>query len=230
MNPKVFKPKTSRDRRGEAIVRLRQRWQKEHEDEEWAADKEPVITPMFEAVGIPRILNALRMHDEEDARAFIETYEQCNPTERERLPLEVIAFASGIGSLRLAEIANSALFLCGEMETNMLLAAHLPAIVAKSLKVAKTTKGVQDREFMLKAGKILPIAKGAQIAFVNNNGEKQLEEAPRAPAWKEADERLREFHDMTEPKRLPSPEAVPMSIGGHIDHMQQETVEILRGE
>jgi hypothetical protein len=230
MPPKVFKPKKKRDRGAEALERLRNRWKIENEEGDWDGESEPVITPMLKAVGIGTVIDALRMHDDEDARAFLEAYDGCTETDARLLRIEDIAFAAGVGSLRLAEIAQTALFLYGQMQTNMLMAAHLPAVVEKSLKLAKTNKGIFDREMMLKAGKILPIAKGAQIAFVNNNNADQPDRAPAAPLWKTPEDRLREIHDMTEPKRLPSPAAPPITIGGHIDNMQAETVEILRGE
>ena len=230
MPPAKFKPKRKRNRAAEALARLKNRWNLEHEDGEWEAESEPVITPMLKAIGLPVIIDALRMHEDDDARAFLETWDRCNETDRRLVRVEDVAFASGVGSLRLAEISQTALFLYGQMQTNMLMAAHLPAVVEKSLKLAKTTKGVFDREMMLKAGKILPIAKGAQIAFVNNNNAEQQEKEPAAPLWKTPEDRLREIHDMTEPKRLPSPAAPPITIGGHIDRMQEQTVEILRGE
>jgi hypothetical protein len=201
----------------------------EHEGEEWEAEDEPLITPMLKAVdgGVGHVLTALRSHDDDDARSFCELYDSLTASDKCSLSIEQIAFASGLGSLRLAEIAQTALFLYGQMQTKMILSSGIPAIVQKSMKVAKTTKGLADREWMLKAGGVLPMPKGAQIAIQNVYANPD-EDRPAAPAWREADERLREFHDMTEPKRLPSPESTPMTIGGHIDTMQAETVELLR--
>lgn len=73
--------------------------------------------------------------------------------------------------------------------------------------------------------------KGAQIAIQNVYGDKE-EKSPAPAAWKSSEERLREFQTMTEtePRRLPAPESKPMTLGGHVDHMQAETVEILRGD
>lgn len=233
MPPKKFKTKQKRDRKAEALARLKNRWNLENENGEWEAESEPIITPMLNSVpgGLPFIVEALRSHSDDDAKAFLETWDQMPATDRNLVRIEDIAFASGVGSLRLAEVAQTAIFLYGQMKTNLLMASHLPGIVERSLKEAKKAKGFIDREWMLKAGKILPIPKGAQVAIQNNyGGEKEDKKEDQAPAWRDAGERLREFHDMTEPKRLPSPVTPPIDIGGHIDRMQAETVEILRGE
>ena len=77
MPPIKFKPKRKQDKKAEALVRLRRRWEKEHEDEEWEPEKEPIITPMLKGVegGIRHVLEALRAHDDDDAQAFIDAYD-----------------------------------------------------------------------------------------------------------------------------------------------------------
>lgn len=229
MPPAKFKPKEKRDRGAEALARLKQRWKNENEEDDWEGDGEPIVTPMLRSVGIERIIEALRMHDDDDARDFLEVYDSCAASTRHLLRIEDIAFASGIGSLRLAEISQTALFLYREMKTNMLMDAHLPDVVEKSLKLAKTTKGIVDREMMLKSGKILPIPKGSQTAIQNNfNADKNDTPQNALPAWRSSEERLREIHDITDPKRLPAPASTPPSIGGHIDRLQEQTIELLR--
>lgn len=253
MRQKVYKPKTKRDRAAEALSRLRDRWETIHEDEEWASEKEPVVTPMLKSVegGISHVLEAIRAHDDDDAQGFIETYDALSATDRKLLRMEDIAFASGISSLRLAEVAQTALYLYGEMKTKMLLSSAMPRVMKATIKAATdtlpiialngegesvvagwTNGDIKAQEMVHKMSGMMPLPKGAQIAIQNNFGEKK--EADEKPAlgagWRSSEERLREIHDATEPKRLPSPAAAPIQIGGHIDHMQQQTVEILRGE
>jgi hypothetical protein len=244
--PRIFKPKKKRDRGAEALARLKNRWNLENEEGEWGAEAEPVITPMLKSIGIPIIIDALRMHDEDDARAFIAIWDQSNQTDRHLLRIEDIAFASGIGSLRLGEISQTALYLYASMQTKMLISTAMPKVtkaiikaatdevpivadtVAGRIVVGKTNGDVKAMELFGRISGIAPVPKGATIAIQNNYGAEK-EDRPDT-TWKEAEERLREFHDLTEPKRLPSPEAKPILIGGHIDSMQAETVEILRGE
>ena len=246
MPPIKFKPKRKQDKKAEALVRLRRRWEKEHEDEDWEPEKEPIITPMLKGVegGIRHVLEALRAHDDDDAQAFIDAYDGLTATDRRCLSLEVVCFSAGIGSLRLAEVAQTALFLYGTMKTKMLLSSAMPKVMKATIKAATdevpitadTMEGrivvghsngdIKAMEMFHKMSGLMPLPKGAQIAIQNNFGDKE-DDKPSGQGWRAPEDRLREFHDMTEPKRLPSPAAPPVTLGGHIDQMQSETVEIM---
>lgn len=203
-----FRPKrdkSDQSARTKALARLENLWKLENDDGEWEPETEPVITPMLKSVdgGLERCLEAIRVHDDEDARAFIDIWDRCTATDRKYLKVEEIAHAAGIGSLRLAEITQTALFLYGNMQTQMMLAAGLPAVVAQSLRQAKTRKGYADREWMLKAGKILPIPKGAQTAIQINAGEATVQRDD-TPGWKYPEDRLKEITAVLNPKQLES--------------------------
>lgn len=246
MPPSKFKPKLARSPSAEALARLRSHWQADHEDDEWKADSEPIITPMLKSVGLPSILTALRMHDDEDAKAFIDLYDSLSKTDRARLRIEDIAFASGVGSLRLAEVAQTAMFLYGQMRTKMLLSNAMPKVMKSTIKAATdevpitamvdgvnlvvghSNGDTRAMEMFHKMSGMMPLPKGAQIAIQNNFGQDDSDKPVLVSGWKTPEERLREIQDMTEPKRLPTPGANPITIGGHIDHMQNETVEMLR--
>ncbi len=247
MLPIKFKPKRKQDKKAEALVRLRRRWAEEHEDEDWEPEKEPIITPMLKGVegGIRHVLEALRAHDDDDAQAFIELADSLSAGDRKHAPIEAIAFAAGIGSLRLAEVAQTALFLYGTMKTKMLLSSAMPKVMKATIKAATdevpitadTMEGrivvghsngdIKAMEMFHKMSGLMPLPKGAQIAIQNNFGAEKEDEKPTGQGWRHPEERLREFHDLTEPKRLPSPSAPPIQIGGRIDQMQAETVEIM---
>lgn len=204
-NPKRRGPKGAGARK-EALIRLESMFRLEAEDdEEWNPEIEPIITPMLKSVdgGIGHCVQALRAHDDEDAQTFLEMWDRCTRTERNCLTVEEIAHASGVGSLRLAEVVQTALYLYGNMQTQMMLSAGLPAVVATSLKNAKKIKGYADREWMLKAGKILPIPKGAQTAIQINAGEpreqKQLEGGHE---WKYPEDRTKQIMAVVNPKQL----------------------------
>ena len=203
-----FKPKrvqSDQAARSKALSRLENLWKMENEDGECEPESETSVTQMLCSVegGMQHCIEALRVHDDEDARAFIEIWDRCTATDRKHLSVEEIAHACGIGSLRLAEITNTALFLYGNMQTQMMLAAGLPAVVAQSLKQAKTRKGYADREWMLKAGKILPIPKGAQTAIQINAGEATVERE-ETQGWKYPEDRLKEITAVLNPKQLES--------------------------
>ena len=165
-------------------------------------------------------------------------------SDKKAVPLEALAFAAGIGSLRLAEVAQTALFLYGTMKTKMLLSSAMPKVMKATIKAATdevpitadTMEGrivvghsngdIKAMEMFHKMSGLMPLPKGAQIAIQNNFGDKE-DDKPSGQGWRAPEDRLREFHDMTEPKRLPSPAAPPVTLGGHIDQMQSETVEIM---
>lgn len=191
-------------------------------DETWEPETEPIITPMLKSVdgGVEHCVQALRAHDDEDARAFLEMWDRCTQTDRKHLSVEEIAHAAGVGSLRLAEVTQTALFLYGNMQTQMMLSAGLPAVVATSLKNAKKMKGYADREWMLKAGKILPIPKGAQTAIQINAGEaRETKELEGGHEWKYPEDRTKQIMAVVNPKQL---EAGTLSEG-HPRHFSQNT-------
>lgn len=221
-NPQKRGVRHASEIRPKAIERLKSLWRLDAEDDDvWEPETEPIITPMLKSVdgGIEHCVQALRAHDDEDAQAFLSVWDRCTKTERTCLTVEEIAHAAGVGALRLAEVTQTALFLYGNMQTQMMLAAGLPAVVAQSLKQAKTQKGYADREWMLKAGKILPIPKGAQTAIQINAGEaevnqKQLSEGGHE--WRYPEDRLKEITAVLNPRQLESGQST-----GELIHFDQ---------
>jgi hypothetical protein len=207
--PVKFK-KASDDKSGaalreRALERLKANWMLMQPHATWQAELEPRITPMLNSVdgGIAHCVEALRAHDEDDARLFLGVWDRCSATDRKYLKVEEIAHAAGVGALRLAEVVQTALFLYGNMQTQMMLAAGLPQIVSRSIRQAKTAKGLADREWMLKAGKILPIPKGAQIAIQNNMlPSRETPQLEPSYGWKYPEQRLKEIAAITNPKLL----------------------------
>lgn len=247
MPPAKFKTKRKQDHKAEALVRLRAHWEAENEGDFEPAG-EPTITPMLKSVpgGVRAVMEAMRAHGEEDARTFIQFYDSLTKIDRASLSLESIAYACGIGALRLAEVAQTALFLYGQMKTKMLLSSAMPKVMRSTIKAATdevpitalvpgagnivvghTNGDVKAMEMFHKMSGMMPLPKGAQIAIQNNFGETEAEK-PASAGWRPPEERLREFQEMTEPKRLPSPPAEPFPLGSHVDQMQAETVEMLR--
>ncbi len=176
--------------------------------------------------GINHCLTALRSHDDPDSRAFLEMWDSCTASDRKMLSVEEVAHAAGVSSLRLAEVTQTALFLYGNMQTQMMMAAGLPKIVSVSIKQAQTKKGLADREWMLKAGKILPIPKGAQIAIQNNLTPER--EAPQLPEgsheWKYPEDRLKEIVAITNPKQLAAANPT-LGDGFHLDRNKTTVFE-----
>lgn len=226
----VERPRTSRVFRAEALKRLQQGFESENEDRSFDPGDEPVVTPLLKAAegGITRILEALRAYDNDEARGFIGIYDSLSAKDRQYLKLEEIAYASGIGSLRLAEISQTAMFLHCQMRTKLLLSAGMPKVVETMLKQAVKAKGFADREWALKSGGILPTPKGATIAIQTNvTTEKSEADEREEPTYIDAGQRLRMIHDAVEQRRLPSPPSGPIGINSRLDQMQAETAEII---
>jgi hypothetical protein len=227
-DPVFKKPraKTNEARREKAIARLKVIWQLDNDDGEWEPETEPIITPMLKTVdgGVEHCITTLRAHDDDDARAFIAMWDDCTMMDRKMLTIEEIAHAAGIGSLRLVEVIQTALFLYGNMQTQMMMAAGLPKIVAMSIKQARKPRGLADREWMLKAGKILPIPKGSQIAIQNNlvEGRETQQITEGSHEWKYPEDRLKEIVAITNPKQL----AASNSEHGDVFHLDRKKTTV----
>lgn len=207
MPPAKFNPAQRGDKsRKAALARLEVKWRLDAEDDEvWEPDSEPIIaTPLMKSVegGIDHCITCLRASSDEDAQAFIEMWDSLSATDRKNLRLEDVAHAAGIGAVRLSEVTNTAVFFYGNMQTQMMLAAGLPKIVATSIKQAKTAKGLADREWMLKAGKILPIPKGAQTAIQINTPEAEIKQIESGHTWQYPEDRLKAITGVLNPRQL----------------------------
>lgn len=225
----IRRKRSSVSLRANALERLKQRYESENEDE-FDPSGEVVVTPFLKSAegGWDRVLEALRAHDDDDARDFLDVYDSVSVQDRKLLKLEEISAAAGITSLRLSEVANSAMILYGQMSAKMILASSLASIVKTSVRLAKTQKGQFDREMMLKAGGVLPVPKGAQIAINNGVVNEKPDTGPsETPAYLDAGQRLRMIHDAVDQRKLPSPASQPFELHGRLDHMQAETAEII---
>src|SRR5580698_6401106 len=89
------KPKSKRDYRADCLGRLEALFKRDHLDEEFDPVPEVEITPSFKFIdgGVPTIIQALRAHDEDDARDFIAIYDELSAKDRKILKLEEIACA-----------------------------------------------------------------------------------------------------------------------------------------
>jgi hypothetical protein len=263
MPPKKFKAKrnqTAEKKRKDALRRVKQRW----EDAQDATDDSSVFEPAGQVAvgdllraadgGIPAVLTALRAYNEPDAREFIEFYDSLTAYERKYLTIDEIAYASGVGSLRLSEIAQSAMIVAGKLKASMLVTSSMYKVLKSTIKAAtdevpivadtlmgrivvgKTNGDTKAMEMFHKISGMMPTPKGSQIAIQLNQNNKsddgEEDEGPEGrPAWMDSGQRLREIHDLTDQRRLPAPKTEPVHIGGRLDAMQVETADILsKGE
>jgi hypothetical protein len=237
--------KTPRDKsaaalRRAALARLKSRWTLgKDDDREWEPESEPIVEPMLASVGggVAFCVRALRAHNDDDARAFLEVYDALTRQDRRLLKVEEIAHAAGIGSLRLAEVTQTALFLYGDRQTQMILSAAMPKVIRATIKAAtdqvpivadidgrrmvvgKTNGDMHAAEMLLKARNVVPVPKGSQINIQNNNSvtSERDQKPDGGHVWKYPEDRLKEIAAVTSPKRLEASTSRP----GEMIHFEQ---------
>jgi hypothetical protein len=194
-----------------------------------AMEGQPEVTSCLKMAsgGLRIVLEALRCFDDEDAQQFMELYDSLTPTDRKYLKLEQIAVAADIGASRLLGVATEALKAHGQNVSRIILGASLPKIVSKSVQMALTPSGLNDRKMMLEAAAFVPRG-NAQIAIqqVNNPPVSQGELKGQLTDWDQEVQlrRIREAHgDM---KSLP-PISHSQPIPASVDSIQQRTTEVL---
>lgn len=239
--------RTAASFRREALKRLKEKWEG---DSDFDPAGEPTVTPVIKSAegGIPSVLHALRAHDNEDARKFVELYDSLSAKDRQYLTLEEIAYAAGIGSLRLSEIAQSGMIMYGQMSAKMMIASSMhrvtqsivkaatdevpitafSALLGKNVVVGKTNGDTKAMELFGKISGMVPVPKGSTVNFNNIvAGDKDDDEDEARPEYLDAGDRLRMIHDAVDPKRLPSPPSTPIDISGRLSHMQDDVAEVL---
>lgn len=113
--------------------------------------------------GIEQVIEALRGSDETDAQTFIRKYDTCSASDLEKLTLEEIATAAGIGTIDLLGVATKALFEQSQTVAGVIAASAHPKVVAKSIQMALRDGGVREREMLHTATGFLPTPKGTVI-------------------------------------------------------------------
>ena len=228
-----------------ARQRLADHWAREHEADagdaggdvgtyESALAEQPTVQPSLARVGLPVVLAALRTSDDEDALAFVALLDSLSAPERARVSWDEVACASGIGSKRLLEVAQSSLHAVNTALSDMLLSHAMPAIVARSIKSARTAKGIDDRIALLKAKAIVPIPKGSQTAIqiINPTPAALPAAAAEESAW-DQERQLRQLHEVLGGgrKHLPAASVThDAALPPALDAMQRETLSVLDAE
>jgi hypothetical protein len=219
-----------------ALKRLRLAWEVENPDGEWEPENEPEITSMLKCAegGLSAVLGALRAYDKDDAQSFIRLYDNASASDRKVLPIEAVAFACGIGSVRLAGLAAEALVAQGHTRTQILMGSSMHKVMKSTIKAAtdevpivadtlegrvvvgKTNGDTRAMEMFHKMTGFLPTPKGAQIAIQNVYSRSEDRDEGETPpqSWRGPDERLREIYAVTEQKALQAPTVEPPTITG----------------
>ena len=176
-----------------------------------------LVKPPSYELGWRQALEALRASEIEEARQFLNRYD--DPTLplycRKFLPIEAFAIASGMSPLILWETIVRALTRLNTYRGIALAAIAHPEIVETSIEQAKDPKGFRDREWQLKHAGFLPLPKGNVInvqATANAQSASQSA-ALAAPTPESTIRRLTDrFNDLREEVA-----ATPMLEGATVD-------------
>jgi hypothetical protein len=232
-NPrKAFKPPKKRPRdplhdgslKAAALRRLKAAWQVENSESEWEPEKEPSIKSIFECAegGTSSVLDALRAYSNDEAQEFIRLYDSATERDQKIIPIEAFAFASGVGSVRLAGLAAEALVSQGHTQTQILMGSAMHKVMRSTIKAATdqlpivaddqivgyTNGDTRAQEMFHKMTGMMPIPKGSQIAIQNVYKGAEKDEVEQAGGgWRGPDERLREIYEVVDAKQLEAPKA-----------------------
>lgn len=161
----------------------------------------PAVTSLLKEAdqGLPQVLDALRSSQEEEAKLFLEKYDELSQHDRARLQWEEIAFAIGVDPFRLLEVAVSSLMRHCETLGNIIAATAHPRVVRKAVEVATHCSDAwRDRQNLLNARGFLPVQKSAviynrvQVASLTSSNPEN-EEASELP---EMEDDLRDIHGL----------------------------------
>jgi hypothetical protein len=117
----------------------------------------------FARGGLATVLTWLRASVDEDARKFVQKYDEIRPRDRRYVRWEEIAFACNLDPYRLLEVAVSVLVKNGETVGQIISATSHPMVVRKSVEMALTDGGFKDRRSLLSARGFLPVPRSATI-------------------------------------------------------------------
>lgn len=135
--------------------------------------------------GLPTVVAALRLSDDDDARKFLDRYDAVSDSDRKYLVVEEIAVAAEVSPKRLLEIAVSALVEDSRSSGAIIAATYHPRVIRKTAEAAlhddvyydengrlQGGGGHADRKLFLTGTGFLPqSSKGAGGVFVTVNNQ-----------------------------------------------------------
>ena len=157
----------------------------------------------------------MRFSDDATIRKFLVHYDTASGQQRRVLPLEAFALHASVEIPALLGATMLAFKSLQAQKSTLRVMADHPEIVAKTIKVAKTTKGVADRRMIHEAVGFLPTKTGISINQVF--GGQLPQKRDEQPAPREANGEPVEFDELFEP------------IGKNLEKWQSDKQKLLRG-
>jgi hypothetical protein len=153
----------------------------------------------------------LHASDDPDAKKIITVYYSIPQWARTLLPIEAFCLAAGVSTSRVLEIITAACVRLGAQASTIIAAVSHPSVVQKTVEMALTDDGIEDRNTLHKAAGFLPTPKSAQTNItVTQNAQVSSQVAVSAPSPESTIRTLAEVFNQR--KGLPavtSPDALP---------------------
>lgn len=135
----------------------------------------PKITQILESIpksgdlkGVDLALHYLRASDEQDARKWLNVYDELPKSARELLPLEAFCIASGVTPRRLLEVITGACMEYSSAVSQLIARTAHPDVVKATVHFAMDAQGVRDRQMLHQAHGFVPVPKN-NVTHVHGN-------------------------------------------------------------
>jgi hypothetical protein len=125
----------------------------------------------------------LQSCDSPDASKILVAYLSIAKTLRKLLPIEAFCVAAGVSPLRALELITGAIVRLGANASTIIAAVNHPRVVEKTVEMALTDGGIEDRNTLHKAVGFLPQPKGSTTNIqLNANATSTAQSASAVPA------------------------------------------------
>lgn len=184
-----------------------------------AVASQPQISPqlrlMFAALRrnkstLPRdVISYLQSSSAPEARKVLEQYNSLSTDLRGLVSIEALCVMAEVSTLLLLEIIVSACVRMGATVSTVIGAVSHPKVVEKTVEMALTDSGIEDRTILHRATGFLPAPKGAQttINLTQNASASAAAAEVRVPS---PEDTIRKFNEGRERGALPPSTAVPL--------------------
>jgi hypothetical protein len=172
----------------------------------------------------------LEASDHDDARKILDAFYSI-PSSRVRklLPIEAFCHSASVSPLRALELITATCVRLGAQASTMIAAVNHPRVVEKTVEMALTDSGTEDRATLHKATGFLPTPKSAQtsISIVQNaqaNANAAVASVPAPPPEQTIRRLVNRFNDA---RQLPEQSsAIPMPQMEGVEEAELVPVEI----
>jgi hypothetical protein len=125
----------------------------------------------------------LHASDDPEAKKVISVYYSVPGWVRSALPVEAFCLASTVSTSRILEILTGVCVRLGAQASTIIAAVSHPSVVQKTVEMALTDDGIEDRNTLHKATGFLPTPKSAQTNItVTQNAQVSSQVAVSAPS------------------------------------------------